>query len=258
MGSLAAPWLVTALLLALTGCVTETIGGSDLTPDPKAAFERRIGLARQYIARGDWENAERNLDLAVALDADNAEVYEAFGLLYQSTGELQQAESSFRQALKADPKFSRARNNFAVFLMSQNRYAEAEKELERVVDDTLYSGRPRAFINLGTVRLRLNDAEGAEAAFDRALRMDRRNPIALLEMGFLALGRGDIAAADSYYNVYRTVMNRQPPRGLVLGIELSAAKGDKDAQSSYGLALRNLYPDSPEAKRYAQQQKPGA
>ena len=32
MGSLAAPWLVTALLLALTGCVTETIGGSDLTP----------------------------------------------------------------------------------------------------------------------------------------------------------------------------------------------------------------------------------
>ncbi len=250
--------IIIALALALTGCVTETIGGTDLTPDPKAAFERRIGLARQYIARGDWENAERNLDLAVDLDADNAEVYEAFGLLYQSTGELEQAESSFRRALKVDPKFSRARNNFAVFLMSQNRYAEAERELERVTEDTLYSGRPRAFINLGTARLRLNDAGGAEAAFGRALRMDRRNPIALLEMGFLALGRGDTTAAESYYNVYRTVMNRQPPRGLVLGIELSAAKGDKDAQSSYALALRNLYPDSPEAKRYAQQQKPDA
>ncbi len=251
-------WLLVALLLALSGCVTETIGGTDLTPDPEAAFERRIGLARQYIARGDWENAERNLDLAVALDANNAEVYEAFGLLYQSTGELDEAENSFRRALKVDLKFSRARNNFGVFLMSQNRYAEAERELQRVTEDTLYAGRPRAFINLGTARLRLNDTQGAEAAFSRALRMDRRNPIALLEMGFPALGRHDVAAAESYYNVYRTVVSRQPPRGLVLGIELSAAKGDKDAQSSYALALRNLYPESPEAKQYAQQQKPDA
>ena len=76
--------------------------------------------------------------------------------------------------------------------------------------------------------------------------MDRRNPMALLEMGYLRLAAGDVAAAESYYGVYRTVVPRQSPRGLVLGIEISAAVGDRDAQSSYELALRNLYPDSSE------------
>jgi type IV pilus assembly protein PilF len=84
--------------------------------------------------------------------------------------------------------------------------------------------------------------------------MDRRNPIALLEMGYLRLAAGDVAGAQSYYGVYRTVVPRQSPRGFMLGIEVSRASGDKDAQSSYELALRNLYPDSQEYQTLQAQQ----
>ena len=40
----------------------------------------------------------------------------------------------------------------------------------------------------------------------------------------------------------------------MLGIEVSRASGDKDAQSSYELALRNLYHDSQEYQTLQAQQ----
>jgi len=54
-------------------------------------------------------------------------------------------------------------------------------------------------VNLGLCRLQLEDHSGAEAAFTRALSMDRRNPVALLEMGFLRLEAGDTDEAARYH-----------------------------------------------------------
>lgn len=243
-----------AAVLFLSSCITETVGGTDNEGDPQAALERRVELARQYIGRGDWENAKRNLELANNIDSDNPSVHEAFGLVYQSTGEYDRAEESFKRALRVDPQFSRARNNYAAFLFFLGRYEEAESQFAIVVEDSLYSGRPMAYINLGMSRLNLQDSVGAEDAFTRVLRMDRRNPIALLEMGYLRLAADDIANAQSYYGVYRTVVPRQSSRGFMLGIKLSEAAGDEDAQSSYELALRNLYPDSQEYQALQAQQ----
>lgn len=245
--------LVPTLLLfclGLLGCVTETTGGAQLEANPSAALSRRVELARQYIGRGDWENAKRNLEIAASIDSNNAEVYEAFALVYQSTGEDDLAEKNFQRALRIDSAFSRARNNYAAFLFALGRFQEAEAQFARVTEDSLYSGRPLAFINLGLSRQRLNDTVGAEAAFTRALRMDRANPLALLEMGFLKVEIGEIAAAEQYYGLYKTVVRRQPPRGLILGLQIARARGDKDAISSLELALDNLYPDSPDYQRY--------
>ena len=103
-----------------------------------------------------------------------------------------------------------------------------------------------AFVNLGFCRLQLEHDAGAEVAFTRALSMDRRDLLALLEMGFLRLEAGDTNAAARYHGTYRTVSPQQPPRGLLLGLEIADQTGDQDALGSYELALRNLYPDSAE------------
>ncbi len=89
--------------------------------------------------------------LAYEIDPNNAEVHEAFALVYQSTGEFELAEESFKTAIRLDRKFSRARNNYAAFLYSQQRYEEAEKQLEYVVQDTLYKARPARFRQPGAV-----------------------------------------------------------------------------------------------------------
>jgi type IV pilus assembly protein PilF len=141
------------LLIQIAGCVTDYSGGTQMSSDPDAALDKRVALTRQYVGVGDWENAKRNLELAQEVDPNNAEVFEAFALVYQSTGEFEMAEDQFRAALKAEPTLSRARNNYAAFLYSQGRYIEAEREFYRVTEDTLYSGRPMAFVNLGLCKL---------------------------------------------------------------------------------------------------------
>ena len=225
-----------------------------MSSDPDAALDKRGALARQYIGVGDWENAKRNLELAQEVDPNNAEVFETFALGYQSTGEFEMALNQFRAALKPEPTLSGARNNHAAFLYSQGCFIEAEREFYRVTEDTLCSGRPMAFVNPGLSRLQLEDNRGAEAVFARALSMDRRNPVALFEMGFLRLEAGDTNEAARYHGTYRTVSPQQSPRGLLLSLEIADQTGDQDALGSYELALRNLYPDSAEYRVWMERQ----
>ena len=184
------------------------------------------------------------------MEPNNAEVHEAFALVYQSTGEFELAEQSYKTAIKLDKKFSRARNNYATFLYSQQRYDEAASQLEYVVKDSLYKARPQAFVNLGLCRIQLFDNQGAEEAFRRALTMDRTNSIALLEVAQLRFDAGDFKSANSYYDTYRRVVRQQSARGLWLGIRIARETGDRDAESSYSLALANLYPGSAEYEAY--------
>ncbi|MEZ5572699.1 MAG: type IV pilus biogenesis/stability protein PilW [Halioglobus sp.] len=241
--------------LVLVGCISTTESVFTEDASPQKALERRVGLARHYIGQGNWEAAKRNLELATQIDAKNAEVYEAFALVYQSTGEYELAEENFKKAIALDSNFSRCRNNYAVFLFSQARYEEAEKQLNYVVKDTLYSGRPNAFVNLGLCRLKLFDTQGAEEAFVRALAMDKTNQIALLEVARIRYEAQDYATANKYYDTYRTVARQQSPAGLLLGIQLSKVNHDRDTEASYALALRNLYPKSAEYQAYKRAQK---
>lgn len=248
-------WLLPALWL--TGCVTTTERVFTDPPSPERALERRVELARKYIGEGDWENAKRNLKHAAEINDRNAEVHEAFALVYQSTGEKELAEESYRKAIRLDRDFSRARNNYAAFLFAEGRFREAEEQLEAVVADSLYNARPRAFVNLGLCRLQLDKPAKAEEAFTRALAMDRTNSVALLELAILRFEAGDLAAATRHYNTYRLVVRQQSPRGLLFGIRLAKVQGDRDAESSYALALSNLYPDSPEHRTFQRMVRDG-
>jgi type IV pilus assembly protein PilF len=238
----------------LGGCVTQTESVFTEAASPDKALERRVSLARQYIGEGNWEDAKRNLKLAADIDPNNAEVYEAFALVYQSTGEYELAEENFKRAIKLKKDFSRGRNNYAAFLFSQSRYKEAEAQLEYVVADSLYEARPSAFVNLGLCRVQLYNRQGAEEAFVRALSMDRNNVMALLETANLRYEAGDYPMAGRYYEQYRSLVRQQSARGLWLGIQIAQAQGDRNAEGSFALALRNLYPESAEYQAYQRTQ----
>ena len=238
----------------LAGCVVETSGPEPAPVDPAQALDQRVSLARQYIGAGDWENAKRNLELAAAIDADNADVLEAFALVYQSTGEFELAESNFKEALDAGAG-SRARNNYAAFLYAQGRYLEAAAAFREVTMDTLYSGRPRAFVNLGLALLQTQETPEAKSAFSRALLMEARISTALLELTQIELTEGDVAAASGYYEQYRAGARRQTARALILGVEIARLNGDANMEASNMLALRNLYAETPIYKAWTAAQK---
>ncbi len=238
------------VIVGLVACVTTEGRVFTAEASPEQALQQRLQLARSYIGAQNREAAKRNLAIAAEIDSDAPEVHEAFALVYQSTGEFELSEKSFKRALSLNRDFSRARNNYAAFLYQRQRYVEAKKQLEIVVKDPFYESRARAYLNLGLCRLRLEDQEGAAAAFTRTLAMDRTNRIALLELSQIEYARSNWSAAQRHYGIYRTLVSRQSARGLWLGLQLAAAQGDRDAQASYDLALRNLFPDSPQYKLY--------
>jgi type IV pilus assembly protein PilF len=238
------------VLVILAGCVTEQTSVFTTEATSEDALATRVQLARNYIGNQDWDNAKRNLKLAQEIDPHSPEVAEAFALVYQSTGEYELAEENFKRAISLRRDFSRARNNYAVFLYSQQRYEDAEKQLEVVIKDSLYEARPRAFINLGLVRVRLGNDDGAREAFSRALTMDRSNSLAMLELAHIEYRAQNYAASDRHLQSYKRFRRQQSPNALWLGIRLAHAMGDQDAEASATLALRNLYPDSAEFRAY--------
>ena len=136
----------------------------------------------------------------------------------------------------------------------KERYQEAETQLDYVIQDTLYSGRPNAFVNLGLCRIQLFDMQGAEEAFVRALAMDRTNQVALLEVAQIRFDSRDYLTANKYYGTYRAVAPQQSARGLLLGIRLARIDDDRDAEASYILALSSRFPNSIEYQAYKRTQ----
>lgn len=245
-------------MLALVGCITESETVFTEKASPEKVVQQRVMLARQYIGDGNWEDAKRNLKAAVDIDDSNAEVFEAFALVYQSTGEFELAEKNFKRAIKLDRDFSRARNNYGAFLYARERYSEAEEQLELVVSDTLYNARPQAYLNLGLCRLQLFKPVKAEEAFVRTLAMNPSSTTAILEVAQLRLDAGDSRNASLYYDEYRKLVSQQSPRALWFGIRLARAQGDSNAESSFALALRNRYPQSAEYEAYQRSLKDAA
>ncbi len=237
-------------LLSVTACVTTETGGIGDKADDKKAVEYSVQLALSYIRGGNWAAAKRHLKTALEIDDSSAEIFETMALVFQNTGEGDRAEEYYQKAIKLDPASSRARNNYAAYLYSDQRYPAAIKQLELVVADTLYERRPAAYVNLGRSYIQLENLTKAEDAFHRAFLMDKRDVGLRYQLAEVYFQMGDYPKSQQYYNSYRNEVKQQPAAALWLGIRLADEFDNRDSLSSFSLALKNLYPTSKEYLLY--------
>ena len=241
------------LQISLSGCITTEESSYSSPSIERNALEQRLNLARRYIGDSNWDDAKRNLKLAMKIKPNDPEVYEVYALFHQSTGEYDLAEEYFLEAIKFRPDFSRARNNYAAFLYLQKRYEEARIQLLEVTSDALYSARPQAFVNLGMCQLNLDDRAGAKRSFKKALLMDSDNALALVELGHIAYEQGELDEAWRFFEAQRGSAVQQSSRALWLGIIVSRKLGDLDSEASLALMLKSLYPSSMEYQVYSRE-----
>lgn len=239
---------VLGMLVLVSGCVTTTEGG--FKADRKEEVARRVDAATQYLQKGNTEQAVIHLRRALELDPRSAPVNETLARVFAQSGEYELADQHFRAAIEIDPDFSRARNNYAAFLYGRGDIDAAIVQLEKVVVDTLYEKRADAFTNLGKAYLRKGDTARAEQVFDRAVKMDRRQAAAMLELADIHVQRGEYREATRVFSLYRAAGLRPTPRSLLLGIRIARVSGDRDIEASYALQLKGLYPESDEYRTY--------
>ncbi len=82
-------------------------------------FDLLIAETNIYLAAGDIENALINLELAIEQDTTNPSIYFAVGTKYDESGRYDDAEKSFKRAIKLDPDYFDANYNLGALYVNK-------------------------------------------------------------------------------------------------------------------------------------------
>ncbi len=245
---------VLLLSMLLASCVTTTSGGFlvDASDDQAAADYSQLALA--YFEADDMAAARRHANNALNISDASSEAYMVLAMVAQSEGDIDLADANFRRSINLDRDNSRARNNYAALLFSQQRYGDSIEQLERVANDTAYPGRALAFEGLGRAALRLARQQDARNAFTRALQLNSNLYISALELALIHFAQQDFQLAHQTYQSYLAIVEfftiPHAPRALLAGIQIEGYFQNKELVDNFSLLLSTLYPASPENQTY--------
>jgi type IV pilus assembly protein PilF len=176
-------------------------------------------------------------------------VHTSFGLVFQLEGEKQLSEQHYRKAIRYDPDFSQARNNYGAFLFVEGRYDEAIIQLQAAARDRFYPRRAQVFENLGVCYLRIGENVKAEDSFVRAIELNFSQGRALLELSSIRYDQKNFVESKRLYDRHASVV-QQSSRSLGICIKLARVFDDEDSEASCALVLKNIFPASEEFVEY--------
>ncbi len=124
-------------------------------------------LAFLYDKLGNHTRAKAAYEEALTLFPDDAELLNDYGVYHMHRERWANAESWFRRALSVAPDHQRANVNLGMTLAMQNRLQESYEAFASVV------GPAAAYSNLGVLLTRQGRIQEARDQFHRALAADR-------------------------------------------------------------------------------------
>lgn len=163
-----ARWAV-ALLVAVSVALSAISVAEAVRPSPAQRAEDAIAagvIAREDGRRGDAERAFRT---AAKLDPNNRDALYNYGLAQMDDGRLNTAERLYRRTLKLDPRFRPAILNLAI-IVANERPHESVRLFRRLVE--LDRSDPRAHFNLGYLLLKTGEEAAGLRELRRAVEMD--------------------------------------------------------------------------------------
>jgi Tfp pilus assembly protein PilF len=166
----------------------------------------------------------------------NPSAIDNLGTMLLQMGDLDGAESLFRQVIARNADFSNARNNLAVALLRKGEVAAAVKELQEVI--RLKPKQPAGYVNLGNALSKQGNAEGAAVNYRKALQLDPGSQEAWQGLGELHRQKGEFAAAaDAFRNALRIDSDSASAHNN-LAITLMALGRHAEALDEFDAAVR--------------------
>jgi len=156
----------------------------------------------QYILRGNYDAALRQLEGAKTSGASPAEVENLRGLALLLDGQTAKALAAFDRALALKPDLEAAAFNRALAQLRNRDYAKAAAALQPIAASEHSPLRADAAYHLGVALDRLGRFAEAEQWLDTALKLDSELDAALLYVGLLRERRGDLQGAGRAYYEY--------------------------------------------------------
>lgn len=247
--------MVAAVLALLMGCVTVNSTSPMIEksePAPRAepnlqeAARLNTDLGVNYARAGNYDVALDKFERALSQDANHAPAHAGIAFVYAQRRENEKANQHYERALQLQPNDPITRNNYGVFLCSQQRYKDADKAFMRAATSSNYREPDRAYTNAGVCARRVPDLAKAEIYFQQALHLRPESPEALHQMASLYLERKEYVRAKSYLQRYEKV-GAPTAATLWIGAKIEFALGDENAAAEYARRLRTEFPDSEES-----------
>jgi Tfp pilus assembly protein PilF len=204
-----------AALAAATACTT-------LTDREVVLADQHRDLAATKLVQGEAEAAITEYRRSLAINPKEPETHIGLAEAYRKKGLLSDTESELKEALRLDPTNQDARLALGVTYLQQERWVDAAAEFQHLADDPTFVRPARALVNLGWAHYKSGDLDQATADFERALKTDRANYTAHLDLGIVLYDRGDLVAAIQHFEECVNIVSERP--ALVFGSSEAEAR----------------------------------
>ena len=247
--------IVLSLMIALTGCVSETQPGAFSSEfDQQEAAKTRVSLGLTYLKNGNYSQAKQNLDKALAFAPRLAETHYGLAYYYQVVGESERADESYQTAMSLAPRDANIANSYGAFLCQDGRYEEAKRFFMQAVNAKQYANSAETYENMALCAQSQGEGEDAIEYLNSALKHQpgRAKTLFILTEMYVATEQYGLAAETlrRYEKVARVSAD-----SLWMAIEIAKGQGDLRAANGYGDMLLRMYPNSPLARLYIERQK---
>ena len=223
--------IVSSALLLTSGGAPRVLAQSGVASAPERQATRQqqaahwINVAEEHYRRGQWAEAERLLDRAIAAQHDLVNAYLLRAKVREQNGNLSGANADYTSVIYLLPEHYEARFQRGLVLLADQRYAAARADFEFLLEHpstetnaVYFRGEQHNNESLVTgittlqsdMRAEWLDAVGltyyyeqafaqAQAYFHRALAEDPQHVASYVNLGLAAEHQGDTTAAIASY-----------------------------------------------------------
>lgn len=234
------------LALGAAACVSTTTGREPTEPDLSEAARLNTQLGADYLRTGKPEQALEKLQKAVQQDPDYAPARSTLALVYAARGDTVSADEQFRKAVALQPNNPQTLNNYGVFLCGAGRRDEAVGNFLRAAKSPDFQSPAAAWTNAG-VCVREDHPDDAERYLREALRISPNYPEALAHLAWLSLKNKDYLRARGFLQRFEQSGGRTTAESLWVGARTEEALGDVAAARRFEQRLLTEFPASDEA-----------
>jgi type IV pilus assembly protein PilF len=242
--------LVMAMGMILAACSTTTTHNNDnlgqkATPQKQAATN--VQLAIEFMKLNKMAESRDTIERAMKEDPGSADVQLTAGIIYERLNNLKAATKAYSTAARLGKNDPNVQNTYAGFLCRTGKAAAGEKLFIEVSQNGVYTTPEVALVNAGVCVSSIGDLVDAERYFNRALAVRPNMPEAMVQLGNVALDRGDAAQAVEVVQRYLAV-NQATAEILWLGVRAERKLGDNTSAAAFARRIQAEFPDSQQAQ----------
>jgi len=234
-----------ALSALSVGCASDT----QLARDHEQLTQRaraHTDLGAAYFQQNQLEIALNEFNVAKEIDPNFALAYNGLGLVHAALGQDDIADVNFKKSILLEPTNSESHNNYGSFLCARNRIDESITQFLAAVKNPLYGTPQIAYTNAGICAVRKNDTVSATRYFENALQIDPLFNAPAYQLAMLQFKQNK--PVEAKVTLQNVLLSNPTAEMLWLAVQIERSVGARDAEASYALQLRKLFPNSEQAK----------